>query len=560
MRESHLWLTNTACLLLVLGSCLGCNQAKKLPSASAPKPSQRTVKVDGPLLVLSEQGWSDSEAEWFYSVTQGSQLIPYDWFAFLKTPDGRRPFIASLADFGYIPRNKSDVNPLGLPIGFAKDVAEKRSWVGLTCAACHTSLIEYGGKSYLIDGGPGMGDLQGLLKSLEEALAKINSDQTRFDDFAKSILAENDTPDERTKLQEAVEQMLGDRKAYNDRNLPNHADDAFGFGRVDAFGAILNEVTVRFLELPSNQRPANAPVSYPFLWDTPHHDKVQWNGSAPNSYGGSLARNVGEVLGVFGTIEIPAIFPLVGYSSTIQIDNLLVIEATVKALKSPLWPIAFSELNPAAVESGRKIYQINCAECHVLDGFDRDDRNRRIEAKMSASGTDPLMASNFRTREAETGRLEGSRVNFNPIGPEFGQNSSGETLLIHEVVGTIIGGWKSPPTDRIDEIKLREPILKDALNKYKARPLNGIWSTSPYLHNGSVPTLRALLKPKDRPSVFWVGSRKFNPMDVGFETTVAPGRSKFDTSRPGNSNAGHEYGNALDEKQTNDLLEFLKSL
>ena len=67
----------------------------------------------------------------------------------------------------------------------------------------------------------------------------------------------------------------------------------------------MNEVTSRFLEAPQNQKECNAPVSYPFLWDTPFHDRVQWNGSAPNTILdlGNLARNVGEVLGVFGTVK-----------------------------------------------------------------------------------------------------------------------------------------------------------------------------------------------------------------------------------------------------------------
>ena len=68
-------------------------------------------------------------------------------------------------------------------------------------------------------------------------------------------------------------------------------------------------------------------------------------------------------------------------------------------------------------------------------------------------------------------------------------------------------------------------------------PLDGIWATAPYLHNGSVPTLRALLAPPDqRPKTFYVGSRDFDPVNVGYDITAGPDRFLFDTSIPGNRN------------------------
>ena len=96
---------------------------------------------------------------------------------------------------------------------------------------------------------------------------------------------------------------------------------------------------------------------------------------------------------------------------------------------------------------------------------------------------------------------------------------------------------------------------------YKARPLNGIWATGPYLHNGSVRTLRQLLMPAEmRDSTFRVGSREFDDNDVGF---MNAGGFVLDTSKKGNSNAGHEHGTELlanDEDMMKALLEYLKSL
>ena len=70
-----------------------------------------------------------------------------------------------------------------------------------------------------------------------------------------------------------------------------------------------------------------------------------------------------------------------------------------------------------------------------------------------------------------------------------------------------------------------------------------MWATAPYLHNGSVPTLHdLLLPPKDRPKTFPLGHRDYDPAKVGYTTTADGPRFRFDTSKVGNSNAGHEYG------------------
>jgi hypothetical protein len=90
---------------------------------------------------------------------------------------------------------------------------------------------------------------------------------------------------------------------------------------------------------------------------------------------------------------------------------------------------------------------------------------------------------------------------------------------------------------------------------YKARPLNGIWATAPYLHNGSVPSLYELFMPSCsdaeiasgktcRPNRFTVGARELDAVNVGVvqrDPAQYPGLFVFDTSLPSNSNKGHEY-------------------
>jgi hypothetical protein len=157
----------------------------------------------------------------------------------------------------------------------------------------------------------------------------------------------------------------------------------------------------------------------------------------------------------------------------------------------------------------------------------------------------------------------------------FGPEVSGEEILVHTVMGTIVGSGFPAPQDELTKITFKRraagvmfaaaPAIA-VVGIYKGRPLNGIWATAPYLHNGSVPTLADLLKPaQDRPKTFTVGSREFDPEKVGIRTD-APGypvfraRNEDGTPVPGNSNEGHEYGANLSKGERRALLEYLKSL
>ncbi len=98
-------------------------------------------------------------------------------------------------------------------------------------------------------------------------------------------------------------------------------------------------------------------------------------------------------------------------------------------------------------------------------------------------------------------------------------------------------------------------------------PLDGLWLRAPYLHNGSVPTARALLEPSaNRPKVFYRGNDVYDPVNLGFVSDVAGQNGhtffKFDTSLPGNSNEGHEgprYGTTLSAEEKDALVEYLKN-
>lgn len=125
--------------------------------------------------------------------------------------------------------------------------------------------------------------------------------------------------------------------------------------------------------------------------------------------------------------------------------------------------------------------------------------------------------------------------------------------------------WNS---DFVDALKAIDspPFTFPSLRRtdgYLNVPLDGTWMRAPYLHNGSVASLRDLLAPtSERPARFRRGSEVYDPTAMGFVASAegAAGTTDYDTSVRGNSNAGHAYGTELSDDEKSDLIEFLKTL
>ncbi len=367
----------------------------------------------------------------------------------------------------------------------------------------------------------------------------------------------------------------------------------------------------------------DAPVSYPFLWDITHSDYVQWNGLADNSGVGPLGRNAGEVTGVFATLDWKASddkFNLaakisgqnnkkkkIDFKSSIDLVNLERLEGHLKSLRSPLWPEEIiGQIDPEKAARGQLLYEEYCQSCHTV--IDRKDWNRVVIAHLSSLedvGTDPQMAKNSVEYKGKTGNFK-----FTYQATGVGDMVFDSTAPVAAILtATTKGVVATPDADKwivrrwLDwlytlgasffdnniKASIKQGTYKpdttanpfNSLLAYKARSLNGIWATAPYLHNGSVPSLYELLLPakregdpedgKYRPDTFVVGSREFDPTKVGFLSEGYEG-FVFNTNQPGNLNTGHEYGGgrtpqpngellpALSETERWDLVEYLKTL
>jgi hypothetical protein len=98
---------------------------------------------------------------------------------------------------------------------------------------------------------------------------------------------------------------------------------------------------------------------------------------------------------------------------------------------------------------------------------------------------------------------------------------------------------------------------------YANQPLDGIWARGPYLHNGSVPSMRDLLEPPERrPKVFFRGNDVYDQANLGFVSNVPAERGRtffrYDTAVPGNGNGGHIYGTTLPDADKRAIVEYLK--
>jgi hypothetical protein len=190
--------------------------------------------------------------------------------------------------------------------------------------------------------------------------------------------------------------------------------EAWGRARIDAFGMIFNRATgIDLNQWEANIASPNAPVSVPFLWDSHWHDVVQWNGSAPNALAFQrLARNVGEVLGVFANANIvnqrpPYLF----FETTARRTNLLKIEHWLASLRSPRWPSEFGAIDTTLVPKGAALYRVYCESCHAVTPRDQPLRRMRTSTSpIGEIGTDPMMAQNAKNRMANAGILEGVRM------------------------------------------------------------------------------------------------------------------------------------------------------
>lgn len=207
-------------------------------------------------------------------------------------------------------------------------------------------------------------------------------------------------------------------------------------------------------------------------------------------------------------------------------DDFRDVYAYLSSLRPPIYEGAVDD---DLARQGEVAFNRSCAECHGTYGENSTYPDRCIS--IDELGTDPVRL----TALTVAGRQKYSRSWF----------------------------AHAEETDRQETTV--DPV------GYVAPPLDGVWASAPYFHNGSVPTLWHVLHPAQRPTVWRPVSDRIDHQRLGIqfeeaekvplsEPDVAVRRSYFDTRRFGKSNAGHEYPDALTEPEKTAVLEYLKTL
>ncbi|MEX2643524.1 MAG: di-heme-cytochrome C peroxidase [Acetobacterales bacterium] len=516
-------------------------------------------------------------------------------------------------------------NPDGLPVGFARtagytDPATGEALpdqIGLNCAACHTGQFTYRGTNVRIDGGPATTDLGRFRTVVGLALAYTKYVPGRFSRFADRVLGPGHSPADAAALETALDELLekGPRLVQQmSAGLEGSVEE--GFNRLDALNRIGTQVFYSGLlpakdldfDLTTNLHPNNAPVNYPATWSTSWFDWVQYDASIRRP----MVRNAGEALGVAARANLthpgdPAL-PL--YGSSVRFEEIFLMEELLggpnpqsepkgfKGLTSPAWPQdILGKIDEDRADKGRALYMQHCNRCHRPPPNDPSGRfwNSAFWTTPTALdlqyykvpiipvaviGTDPSQATVLKERRVKVPSYLGIPEPIERNGFVCG-GKPGTTITetsfawaLAAVTGKVIGHWYAendiPPDEQARLNGYRDNCIQAPFG-YKARPLNGVWATAPFLHNGSVPSLYDLLTPAaERPKTFCLGNLEFDPEKVGYDPSCRRGTTKIDTAVKGNWNAGHSFedgprrngviGPTLTHADRMAIVEFLKTL
>jgi mono/diheme cytochrome c family protein len=441
---------------------------------------------------------------------QGGLLPPERIFSVLPAmfPDKLPGGYASLG-FVYEPGHE-------LPIGVTRRFRLGFEQVGVNCSVCHvgTYRIAPGTRPQIVLGMP--------------------ANKLRLKEFFEfvigSVLDPRFTPDNVIGTIDKTDTPLGpiDRLLYRYALIPTTVATTlqmksymgpligdvrvmdWGPGRVDTFNPYkalqfhwdLNKLPIKELTASSD---------YPSLWNQKprgeHEMDLHWDGNNRSlderNHSAALGAGVTPV-----TLDRPAL------------DR---VKKWVETLPPPPWPLPIDETLAAR---GQVVYAQYCTECH---GDHRFRQGFIDPSTMGKLGTVEPWA-NVRT---DRQRLDAYTL-------EFSQN---QYTLYPE------------SSERFRYFRKTDG--------YSNQPLDGIWLKAPYLHNGSVPTLRALLdKPEQRPVVFYRGYDVIDHKQVGFVYTVAEENGhkffQYDTRLLGNSNDGHLWGTDLSPEDKDAIVEYMK--
>ena len=446
---------------------------------------------------------TDEEHFLFGSVgTEAEQGVPYwIWLVLPRVFPEYLPPPGGYASIGVLSRDGHE-----MPIGLSK-VTIGFPRVGINCAMCHTASVRLHPDDVPVIYPAAASHQTGEQEYLRFLIACASDPRFTADTLLREI-----SRNTRLSFMDRLQYRLiifGTRRAIlrlKEQNAWMQSRPDWGRGRIDPF----NPVKFTTLRQPIDETIGNSDMMP--LWNLRRREGTafHWDGLSTSLREVVQSSAIGDGA---PTEWVDRDYERWNDTDPKTMSSLRRVMNYIGDLPAPKYPLPVDATLAAA---GAVTYKARCAECH--------------EAGAARTGSVIPLAEIGTDRH----RLDMWTANSATAYNAYGEGHS----------------WKFSNFRKTDG--------------YTATPLDGIWLTGPYLHNGSVPTLADLLEPVEaRPKKFWRGYDLIDSTRIGF-VSIGPEAERagtpLDVTLPGNSNAGHTYGTDLSADEKRALLEYLKTL
>lgn len=552
-----------------------------------------------------ENGLSTKERNEYYYQDEGIQYLPYDVISSFKRPNSNGKgfydelFLERPERLGLY---KNILDPSLPPIGITiSDDPAYLPLFGIACATCHTSVITYQGQAFIVDGASSLFAIDRLIQEMVTSIILTLINPVEFNSFykryqslrkladdnsseveqlskssevqgIKSILEKQELSSLCDKDQDNLnkylqvlngkinttltsgayptEQQLNSRikmfgylvkraqfflkKASYAKN-PTDKLASQGLGRSNPWGVTKNMLAAEIMKKSPKDWPkqAGGPVNTPTIWNFEDSKWIFLSGVTNSMVERNLAQGVALLTD----------FNWDTYETTVSIRKLEKVSSYARKIKPPVWPEEIlGEIDLEKAIQGKFLFEQSCAPCHK-------DNKSAGPASISYLYTNVWTDQEY--AKAQTEDFYGKDLFSEVLSP-----------FLLKVKAGVAQREQIVDLTPFEKGRLPSVWAKPGFNAIEAKPLYGIWSSPPYLHNGSVPTIKDLLsKPERRPKSFWMGSMEYDPVNLGFKYDKIYYSSEINTECDkclGNSNDGHVFGTNLSETEKFQLIEYLK--
>lgn len=499
---------------------------------------------------------AENEIPNWASVSEGLRYVPFSVVKHLKRPKPdelklyQERLFANPERFGMLP-GPNDV-PLGL---VATKDAGYIDMAGLTCAACHVGAIKFSNEWYYVAGALSYMSVNIFFSDLIRSIAATLANPAEFDALWEKVAADegfdvNDLGDVNLLSKDELENALKTQTL-----LTSNLTDAYPtVEAINSKGKLYAHLVVRLSQMISKAKGADDSASSPLGTSNPwattrtlfgrefanlSSDKLKNVGgviTAPDIFGyqnrqnifwaqatnSLLERNLAQGVALLGDVDWKT------FETTLSPHGLQKIES--EEISPPSWPSWLGEVDLSLAQQGCEIYKVKCSTCHDYD------KTTMFAYRTYDVGTDPLYCEGVTSS----------------VGDKFASIPD----IVRPVASAVsVSALEREPYDQDGRFPVEWKTMQ--CNKLPARSLEGIWVTGPFLHNGSVRTIKQLLQPAgQREKTFRVGSHEFDQLEIGYLSLDNDITSIVDTTVPGLSNVGHEF--VVGENERTSVLEYLK--